>query len=368
MKLRFVHCSDLHLGAPYSMLPREAADRRRADQRETFARIVDLAIKPQERADLLLLTGDTFDSANPSPRDVGFLRGQLQRLADAGVKTFAIPGNHDPWREKSFWAKAAFPFARFFRNPVLEQEELRGLGISVWAIAPDSSNLTKNQLAQISMPEGAGVSLLMCHGSWLNFGSETADCHPFSTHDVRNLPFAYVALGHYHACRQIEGPVPAAYPGTPEALGFSRNDLGDRHVVIGTIADGKTDIRFHKINIVSHVSEEFDCTAESYDSLRRKVESILSPSCYVRIQLKGCPSVDVIAGLERLKEELSDMCAYLRIDSPFSSVGDVPADNVYLKRFMEKMKERIGEAGDERKPLLNKALELGIRAFARNVN
>jgi len=349
------------------MLPREAADRRRADQRETFARIVDLAVKPPERADLLLLTGDTFDSAQPSPRDVTFVRNQLQRLAEVGVKVFGIPGNHDPWSDRGFWAKAGIPFTRFFHSPCLEREELRGLGICMWAIAPDASNPSRNQLAELSVPGDTGISLLLYHGSWLNFGSETADFHPFSTDEIRRLPFSYAAIGHYHAARRIEG-ASAAYPGSPEAIGFSKNDTGDRHVVVGTIADGKTTIEFRKVNIVSHVSEEFDCTDESYESLRRKIEAVLSPSCYVRVQLTGRPSADVVAGLERLKEELSDVCAYLQIDSHFVNVADMPADNVYLKRFLDKMKGRIEQAADDKKPLLSKALELGIRAFSKDAN
>ena len=102
MTVRFVHCSDLHLGAPYSMLPREAADKRRVDQRKTFARIVDLALGRPDKADLMLIAGDLFDSARPSPRDISFVRSQLQRLADGGVRTFIIPGNHDPFREHGF--------------------------------------------------------------------------------------------------------------------------------------------------------------------------------------------------------------------------------------------------------------------------
>ncbi|HUW31069.1 MAG TPA: DNA repair exonuclease [Planctomycetota bacterium] len=364
MKVRFVHCSDLHLGAPYSMLPRQAADRRRADQRETLGRIVDLAVGAPEKADLLLIAGDLFDSDHPSLRDVTFVRTQLERLGREGVRVFMIPGNHDPWRERNFWSRAAFPNVRLFTQPRFECEVLRGLRLNVCAIAPDPSNYSKNQLAAFDASVAAGPSILLHHGSWLNFGGESADCHPFSTDDIRRLPFSYIALGHYHASRQVDSR--SAYPGTPDAVGFSKNDLGPRYVMVGTLdGEGRVDVHPHQINVVSHVMEEIDCTAESCQSLRQRVERLLERSAYVRIRLTGRPATEVIAAAERLRDELSDMATFLAVESSFSNVADVPADNIYLKRFVEKVNARMQNAPEDQQPLLSKALELGIRAFLK---
>jgi len=368
MTIRFVHCSDLHLGTPYSMLPRGAADRRRVDQRQTFARIVDLALGRPHKADLMLIGGDLFDSDRPSPRDIAFVRSQLQRLADGGVKTFIIPGNHDPCREAGFWSKADLPCTKLFTRPVFECCEVEELGISVCGIAPDISDQSKPQMPSFDLSLRAPVSVLLFHGSWLNFGRDVADCHPFTTEELAMLPFNYVALGHYHACHEIKGlTCKAIYPGTPEAVGFSAGDLGDRYVVVGTIDEqGNVDARPHKINQISHVAEEFDCTAETPASLRRKIEELLSPSVYARMLLTGRPSAEVIAASETLGDELGEACGHLSVTSRFSSVGEVPADNSYLKRFVEKMNARIEEAAEDGKPLLSKALELGIRAFMKD--
>ena len=367
MTVRFVHCSDLHLGAPYSMLPREAADKRRVDQRKTFARIVDLALGRPDKADLMLIAGDLFDSARPSPRDISFVRSQLQRLADGGVRTFIIPGNHDPFREHGFWPKADLPCTKLFTQPTFECHEVKDLGVSVCGIAPDISDLSSGQIASFDAVSPTPISVLLFHGSWLNFGRENADCHPFSTDDLARLPFNYVALGHYHACRQIDGiPGKAIYPGTPEAIGFSRNDLGDRFVVVGSIDDhGNVDADPCKINEVSHATEEVDCTTETAQSLRRKVEQMLSPSVYARVSLIGRPPAEVIAAADSLAEQLDGASAYIDVATRFSSVGDVPADNTYLKRFVEKMNARIEEAPEAEEQLLSKALELGIRAFMK---
>ncbi|NQT21070.1 MAG: DNA repair exonuclease, partial [Planctomycetes bacterium] len=317
---------------------------------------------------LMLIAGDLFDSAGPSPRDVGFVRSQLQRLTDGGVKTFIIPGNHDPYRDHSFWAKADLPCTKLFTKPAFECHEVGELGVSVCGIAPDISDISKGQIGAFDAVVPTPISVLLFHGSWLNFGRETADCHPFSTDELARLPFNYVALGHYHAARNIDGvPCTAIYPGTPEAIGFAGNDLGDRFVVVGTIDDnGNVAAVPHKINEISHAAEEIDCTTETAQSLRRKIEQMLSSSVYAQIALTGRPAAEVIAASETLAQELDGACAFIDVRTRFSSVGDVPADNTYLKRFVEKMNGRIKEAPEGEEHLLSKALELGIRAFMKD--
>ncbi len=367
MTVRFIHCSDLHLGAPYSMLPRKTADRRRVDQRQTFARIVDIALAKPNNADLMFITGDLFDSDRPSPRDIAFVRSQLRRLADGEVKTYIIPGNHDPYRNAGFWSKADLPCTKLFTAPAFECCRLEGTQISVCGIAPDPSHLSKDQIASFDAVIPTPISVLLFHGSWLNFGRDSADCHPFSTEELGGLTFNYAALGHYHAYREVDGiPFKAIYPGTPEAIGFSNNDLGDRFVVVGTIdGQGNVNTRPHKINQVAHVSQELDCTTESTQSLRRKVEELLAPSVCARVSLTGMPPAEVVAATDTLADELAEMCIYLNLSTDFGNVGAVPADNTYLKKFVYNMNARIEDAPDAEKPLLSKALELGIRAFMK---
>ena len=367
MPVRFIHCADIHLGASFSVLPRHDADARRAHQRETFARIVDLALEQPDRADIVFISGDLFDSDRPSPREVSFVRNQLKRLTEEGVKSFIIPGNHDPYRSNSFWCKASLPCTRLFTQTDIECVEVNGMRICVCGIAPDLSNPSRNQLATLEPTLTGDIAVLLHHASWLNFGADTADFHPFAAENIDASPFNYVALGHYHAFRRVDSRIPAVYPGATEALGFSKNDLGDRCVVVGTIDErGNVTYKQHKINKISHICEEIDCTADTPGSLRKKVEKLVSPEIYLRLTLTGRPSAEVVAASENLVEEFSQYVAWLEVESSFNNVGDVPVDNIYLNKFVEKMKARIEEAPDDQKPLLNKALEIGVRAFMKN--
>ncbi|MCX7838181.1 MAG: DNA repair exonuclease [Anaerolineae bacterium] len=91
--LRIVCTADNHLGRYYSKMNARQLAERRARLRDAFARTVDFAVR--QRAHLFLHCGDLFDRESPPPAELTFVAQQFQRLRDAGVKIFAISGNHD---------------------------------------------------------------------------------------------------------------------------------------------------------------------------------------------------------------------------------------------------------------------------------
>ena len=58
---------------------------------------------------------------------------------------------------------------------------------------------------------------------------------PFNQEDLRNSGFDYIALGHYHQHKLFDddyGNIIAAYPGSPEPLGF--DETGPHGIISGT--------------------------------------------------------------------------------------------------------------------------------------
>lgn len=102
-KLTFIHSGDLHLGAPFrglrALSPAWAQRLARAIP-EAYDRVIQTCIDGD--VDFLLLAGDMFDTDKPSYAHFRhFMRG-LERLCDAGIAVYMIPGNHDPspnWHE-----------------------------------------------------------------------------------------------------------------------------------------------------------------------------------------------------------------------------------------------------------------------------
>jgi len=94
--MKFVHAADLHLDSPLLALSRQDArqvERMRRATREAFEHLTDLCIE-QEVA-LLVLAGDLYDHDCPNMQIAVFLRNQLRRLEQKGIRAVIIKGNHD---------------------------------------------------------------------------------------------------------------------------------------------------------------------------------------------------------------------------------------------------------------------------------
>lgn len=85
--MRFLHTSDWHLG-------RDLGKHSLAEgQERALTQIVDEAIK--HSVDAVVIAGDVFDRANPSPVDVRRLNTALTRIHEAGIPIIMTAGNHD---------------------------------------------------------------------------------------------------------------------------------------------------------------------------------------------------------------------------------------------------------------------------------
>ena len=85
--MKLIHLGDLHLGK--SLGEYDLAE----DQRYILNQILDI-IK-RESADAVLIAGDVYDKAVPSESATRLLNEFFCELAELGVKTFVISGNHD---------------------------------------------------------------------------------------------------------------------------------------------------------------------------------------------------------------------------------------------------------------------------------
>ncbi len=91
--IKLVCTADNHLGRFYAKMNARQLAERRARLRDAFARTVDFAIA--KKAHLFLHCGDLFDRESPPPAELTFVAQQFQKLRDAGIRIYAISGNHD---------------------------------------------------------------------------------------------------------------------------------------------------------------------------------------------------------------------------------------------------------------------------------
>src|SRR6478672_8310548 len=96
MAFRFVHTADIHLDSPLRSLALRNPDLAELvgdASRQALISIVDLCLA--ERVDALVIAGDLYDGDQTSMKTARFLASQMERLHQAGIRTYMIKGNHD---------------------------------------------------------------------------------------------------------------------------------------------------------------------------------------------------------------------------------------------------------------------------------
>lgn len=207
-----VHTSDLHLGAD-SVLTEDDSGNLPVLQQV-------LSIASAQRADLMILAGDTFDHNRQSPR---FIEDAAGVMADSGLPIVILPGNHDPLTPDSVYRRSEFAGAGNVRVLGLTEDRsgFPELDLEVWGrphvdyldMMPLPEPPERRTRWQLAVAHGHYVEdaprpgLLL--GSWL-----------IRQEDLAASRADYVALGHWNrAVRVGEDGVPAYYSGSPTYAG-----------------------------------------------------------------------------------------------------------------------------------------------------
>jgi DNA repair protein SbcD/Mre11 len=223
---RVVAISDAHLGrAHYQAVDERGLNQREADFTAAWHRSVQAAL--DLNPDAVLLLGDLFDAPRPTYR--AFREGArgLRRLAEAGVPTAAISGNHDTPRLRESGAPYAvladaFPALRFVYRGAYEPVDLLP-GVRVHAV-PQVAGAEEVKLEIGRAAEarsGDHLNLLIAHIA------VTVLSRRYTYGDVGELEvdlatldagFDRVLLGHFHNFAQVAPN--AWYPGSTDTFSF----------------------------------------------------------------------------------------------------------------------------------------------------
>ena len=316
MAVKILHCADIHLDTVFSFLTPEAASIRREDLRSSFAKITELT--KDNDADMLVISGDLFDSADVSRYTLNFVLNKLKALEK---DVYICAGNHDPKTADSYLNIMEFgDNVHVFSGSLewIEKDEYDIYGISFTeSIAGDSF------LAGFKVKNPDKINIMVMHG---DFTSE--DYNLITKTQMADSGIDYLALGHIHKHEIIKsGGCTAVYPGSPEGRGF--DETGEKGVVLAEVSKAESDIRFiptarrklHEIEIdvtgktsydeitaviLTHITEKNDlykiilCGESSFD-IDKDVLSDSVDAFFVKIYDKTSPETD----LEKEAEEFT---------------------------------------------------------------
>ncbi|GIF49607.1 exodeoxyribonuclease I subunit D [Asanoa ferruginea] len=248
--MRILHTSDWHVGKVLK------GQSRAEEHLAVLTQVVEIA--RAEQPDLVIVAGDLYDTAAPSPESTRLVTRALSALRRTGADVVVIGGNHDngaaldalrPWSDAAGitlrgsvrenpaehvidgttatgerWRLVALPFlSQRYAVRAIEMYDLT---------AAEATQTYADHLSRLlaKLTEGFGepgvVNLVTAHltvvGASQGGGEREAqtvlgyavpaNVFPTSTH--------YVALGHLHRAQTVIGPCPVRYSGSPLAIDF----------------------------------------------------------------------------------------------------------------------------------------------------
>nr|WP_240979808.1 exonuclease SbcCD subunit D [Streptomyces sp. HNM0574] len=257
-----LHTSDWHLGRRFhkeSLL----------DAQHLFLDHLTATVE-REAVDAVVVAGDVYDRAVPPLAAVELFDSALHRLADLGVPTVMISGNHDSARRLGVGSglmrragihlrtdpdtcgePVVLPDAHgdvaFYGLPYLEpalvREQLGAEGRGHTAVLTAAMDRVRADLAQ--RPEGTR-SVVLAH-AFVQGGQGSDSERDITTGGVASVPVSvfdgadYVALGHLHGCQTLTGRV--RYSGSPLAYSFSEEHHRKSMWLVDLDAEGSVEAR-----------------------------------------------------------------------------------------------------------------------------
>ncbi|MCE2466279.1 MAG: exonuclease SbcCD subunit D [Dehalococcoidia bacterium] len=334
--MRILHFSDLHIGVENhgQTDPATGLSTRLLDFLDALDELVEYALN--NGVDLVLLAGDAYKGRDPSQTHQRELAFRLSRLADAGISTFLLVGNHDlphavgratsveifgtlqvpglhvgsDLRTYTIPTKAgpvqivALPWPN--RSKLLAREETRGLNIS--EITQEiERRITDHIQVAVDELDPAVPAVLSAHVT-INGAVSSSEKSMMVGRDHTLFPSAlhkpqldYIALGHIHK-HQVLGDAPMmVYSGSLQPVDFSEEGDVKGFCVVDLDPSAPQGRRLASYEFVPVKTRPFltidvKVTSEDLDPTRKVVQEIMRRNiagAIVRVRITVPAEMDV---------------------------------------------------------------------------
>lgn len=209
------------------------------------------------KPDFVLHTGDLFHTVRPTNRIINFAIRQILRVVNEGIPMVIISGNHDTPKQRTVGSVFSFfevfsPHLHLVHRNQYELIKLDSVAIHAIPHCLDQEDFSR-EVAKVEIDGGQrkaqdgqnmDFNILMLHGvvagiPEFSMGELAEQEIPSS---YLEMPFDYVALGHYHRHCQVSPK--AYYAGSTERLSMAElgQEKGFMEVNLGT-----KEIKFHPV-------------------------------------------------------------------------------------------------------------------------
>lgn len=221
--MKILHVSDTHIGySAYHKIAENGINQREMDVYNSFKQFIDYAIK--SNPDLIIHSGDLFDSVRPSNRALSQALNELLRISEAEIPMIIISGNHETPKLRE--TGSVFRIFEHLRNiyPIykgkLEEIEIGDAFIHAIPHCYSNDELKKN--IEMAKPKDGHINIEVMHVGIIGIKEFSYTRGDFNEQIIPsgNLSqeFDYIALGHYHRATNVTEN--AYYAGSTEHFSF----------------------------------------------------------------------------------------------------------------------------------------------------
>ncbi len=227
-RLKFLHCSDIHLDSPYVGLVPEKSDERRLGLRNSFVRMMEYV--RGSGVNYVLISGDLFDNKYATGATVDLLIREFRNCPDT---TFIIaPGKCDCYDGNSIYSSGRLPENCYiFAQDKLTRFDFDEDHLSVYGWAFMGESFTESPLFEKEVNDGARVNIVCGYGDL--DGAIDSDVCPLPSAHLRSFGADYYALGSRHEGTEFVnlGDSMYGYAGALESVGFDDPGLGGAKLI-----------------------------------------------------------------------------------------------------------------------------------------
>ena len=270
--MKILHLADTHIGySAYNKLDENGINQREGDVQNSFGQVVDFAI--DSKVDLVLHSGDLFDTVRPSNRAISFAIGQLLRLSSAGIPMVIISGNHETPRLRE--TGSVFKVFEHIENLHLaytgkcQTFEFGDLKVHALPHCADKE-LFEAELDAMKPDKKFKHNVAMLHSavSGLAVFRMNEFNELMATDSQLDRGWDYVALGHYHEHVEVGSNI--VYAGSTERFGFGQVGQPKGFVMLDL---NKKKWKFHEIKIRPMLDlKAIDCNGKKADEISSQIQ------------------------------------------------------------------------------------------------
>ena len=349
--MKFIHVSDLHLGAEPE-IGRPWAGARKNEIWSTAEQIVSDC--NEQEADFLFIAGDLFHK-QPLVKDLKTINEIFGRLKN--TKVLLVTGANDYMSPRSHYRNFKWnDNVIMFGTGELNEAYFYGSRTTVYGISSETNDSEPIDKEDIAPKKSAGMHILLYHPLSLKH----LDYDKFD-----EAGFDYVALGGEHSARKVTDRV--YFSGSPEPL--SKDETGDHGYILGEFTEvgGKNTLKttfvpIAKRNYVDlHIRVSVDDTNGSVkDLVTNEILKKGSKNLY-RVYLDGLRNPEISFDTKMIYDigVITDVIDNTVLDYNYEELLAENSDNL-IGAYMNALRD-----SDAEESVKNRALYYGIEALLK---